>query len=203
MYSSYSNIFELRSTHVPVGEDQVQHMELTRDIASIFNKKYTRTFPIPETLLTSTPRIASLRDPNQKMSKSDINENSRINLTDSPDTIANKIRKAVTDSEPYIGDCLDKRPGVRNLIEILSSLGGKSKQHLIDRYRHVEYFAPQLKKDVTEILVSNLNSVRIEFNLLSQDSDYLEKVLLDGSLKANQLAEVTMNEVFQKIGVRR
>ncbi|XP_065649828.1 tryptophan--tRNA ligase, mitochondrial isoform X2 [Hydra vulgaris] len=198
-----ADILLYKSTHVPVGDDQVQHMELTRDVATLFNKTYTYTFPVPETLLTSTPRISSLRDPTQKMSKSDINENSRINLNDSPDTITNKIRKAVTDSEPYISDCLDKRPGVRNLIEILSSLSGTSNENLINKYRNTMYFTAQLKKDVTDILISSLNNVRTEFNILSQDRNYLEKILVDGSFKANELAAVTMKEVFQKIGVRR
>ena len=101
-----------RSTHVPVGDDQLQHIELTRDLTIAFNKKYSETFPLPEAIITETSRIMSLRNPLEKMSKSDIDVNSRIDLIDTADEISKKIRKAVTDSEPFIHG-LDNRPGVQ------------------------------------------------------------------------------------------
>ena len=186
---------------MPVGHDQLQHIELTRDLTQSFNKQYGEIFPLPESILTDSPRIMSLRKPQDKMSKSDKSINSRIDITDTNDTIATKLRKAVTDSEPYISHELHERHGVRNLISILSALDNTSKSEIIDKYDGVEYFTRDLKSDTTDALIEHLSPIRAKYIELASDRTYLSDILRNGSEKANEMAQRTMRDVNQVIGV--
>lgn len=191
----------LRSTHVPVGHDQLQHIELTRDLTQLFNKRYGEIFPLPESILTESPRIMSLRKPQDKMSKSDKSINSRIDITDTNDTIAIKLRKAVTDSEPYISNDLNERHGVRNLISILSALSNTSKTGVIDKYNGIEFFTKELKSDTTDALIEHLSPIRTKYTELVYDRAYLSDILRNGSERANELAQKTMSDVNEVIGI--
>ena len=195
------SILLFRSTHVPVGHDQLQHVELTRDLTQSFNKRYGEIFPLPESILTDSPRIMSLRKPQDKMSKSDKSINSRIDITDTDDTIASKLRKAVTDSEPYISHDLNERHGVRNLISILSALNNTSKSEEIDKYNGIEYFTRELKSDTTDALVEHLSPIRTKYTELVNDRTYLNDILRNGSERANEIARKTMSEVNKVIGI--
>jgi len=191
-----------RSTHVPVGHDQLQHIELSRDLANLFNKRYGETFLLPEPILTNTARIMSLRRPQEKMSKSDKSINSRIDLTDSNDSIALKIQKSLTDSEPYISHDLTERHGIRNLIDIQTALTGESKKDLIERYEGVEYFTRVLKEDTSDALIEHLTPIREKYNDLINDKSYLYETLRVGSERANLIASKTMEEIYNQVGMR-
>ena len=185
-----------------MGHDQLQHIELSRDLTNLFNKRYGETFLLPEPILTDTARIMSLRRPQEKMSKSDKSINSRIDLTDSKDSIALKIRKALTDSEPYISHDLTERHGVRNLIDIQTALTGESKTELITRYEGIEYFTRLLKEDTSDVLIEHLTPIHEKYNELINDKSYLNETLRVGSERANQIASKTMEEVYNKVGMR-
>ena len=135
------------------------------------------------------------------MSKSDKMINSRIDLTDSDDTIALKIRKAVTDSNSFITHGLNERHGVRNLIDILSALTDTDKSTLIERYGGIEYFTRNLKSDTTDALIEHLKPIRTRYEELMSDKTYLNDILKNGSEKANEIAENTMSDVHKVIGM--
>ena len=191
-----------RATHVPVGEDQVQHLELTRDLSDSFNKRYSKTFPLPDIVLTKSQRIMNLRDPTKKMSKSEANSNTRVDITDTPDVIESKIKKAVTDSTAYLTDNLSRREGVQNLIDIYSAFADCDKTEIIHKYRDVQYFTKSLKEDLTEIIVAELNPLRKEFERIRKDEDYLAEILRGGSEQACAIAELVMKDVRSRLGVR-
>jgi len=198
-----ADILLYKSTHVPVGEDQEQHINLARDLTVTFNKRYSPTFTVPEGLYTDTARVKSLRKPDNKMSKSDDNANSRIDLTDSADVIVNKLRKAVTDSEPYIttGE-LANRPGVANLVSMYSAFSGLTVQQVVDQYKDVEYFTAPLKNDLAQVVVEHLKPIRERYTELIGSREYLERILIDGSEDARKIAQETMDEVYVKVGMR-
>uniref|UniRef100_A0A7M6DNN7 tryptophan--tRNA ligase n=1 Tax=Clytia hemisphaerica TaxID=252671 RepID=A0A7M6DNN7_9CNID len=197
-----ADILLYKSTHVPVGHDQLQHIELTRDLTNLFNKRYNNdVFPLPESILTDTARIMSLRKPQEKMSKSDKMVNSRIDLTDSDDTIALKIRKAVTDSNSFLTHGLNERHGVRNLIDILSALTDTDKSTLIERYGGIEYFTRNLKSDTTDALIEHLKPIRNRYEDIISDRAYLNDILRNGSEKAKEIAEETMSDVHKVLGM--
>jgi len=197
-----ADILLYKSTHVPVGHDQLQHIELARDLTNLFNKRYNNdVFPLPESILTDTARIMSLRKPQEKMSKSDKMINSRIDLTDSDDTIALKIRKAVTDSNSFITHGLNERHGVRNLIDILSALTDTDKSTLIERYGGIEYFTRNLKSDTTDALIEHLKPIRNRYEDIISDKAYLNDILRNGSEKAKEIAEETMSDVHKILGM--
>ena len=191
-----------RATHVPVGEDQVQHLELTRDLSDSFNKRYSKIFPLPDIVLTKSQRIMNLRDPTKKMSKSEANSNTRVDITDTPDVIESKIKKAVTDSTAYVTDNLSGREGVQNLIDIYSAFADCDKTEIIDKYRDVQYFTKPLKGDLTEIIVAELNPIRKEFERIRKDEDYLAEILRAGSEQACTIAELVIKDVRSRLGVR-
>lgn len=143
----------------------------------------------------------SLRKPQDKMSKSDKSINSRLNITDTNDMIVAKIRKAVTDSEPYISHDLNERHGVRNLISILSALNNTSKTEQIDKYNGIEYFTRELKSDTTDALIEHLSPIRTKYTELINDRTYLSDILRNGSERANELAQKTMFDVNQVMGL--
>lgn len=200
-----ADILLYRATHVPVGEDQKQHLELARDIAQKFNGDFdVDFFPLPEPLIQGEgTRVMSLRDGSNKMSKSDPSDASRINLTDDADAIARKIRKARTDSEPLAGspDGLEARPEARNLVGIFAALSDSSAAEICTRYEGAQFSA--IKQDLIELAVEKLGPVTAEMNRLVKDPAYVEKVLADGAEKARGLAEVNLQEVHDIVGFLR
>ena len=200
-----ADILLYRATHVPVGEDQKQHLELARDIAQKFNGDFdTDFFPLPEPLIQGeATRVMSLRDGGNKMSKSDPSDASRINLTDDADAIARKIRKARTDSEPLAGspDALEARPEARNLVGIFAALSDSSAAEICARYEGAQFSA--IKQDLIDLAVEKLEPVTTEMNRLAKDPGYIDKVLADGAKKARAIATVNLGKVHDIVGFLR
>ncbi|KAH9165793.1 hypothetical protein EDB89DRAFT_2007793 [Lactarius sanguifluus] len=197
-----ADILAYRATHVPVGDDQQQHLELTRDICEIFNRTYPKPAPLfrlPEIILTPSKRILSLRDPTAKMSKSAVDPNSRILLTDSHDTIAKRIRAAVTDSISGITFDPVERPGTSNLLTILSACTGETPMALAGRYEGSNHGV--LKKDVVDAVEETLRRPRAEFARLREDRAFLLGVARDGAEKAREYSDRTMVEVRKRVGL--
>ncbi|KZV60521.1 tryptophanyl-tRNA synthetase [Peniophora sp. CONT] len=195
-----ADILLYKTTHVPVGDDQTQHIELTRDIADSFNRTFTRSkplFPLPNIQLTPARRILSLKDPSAKMSKSARDPKSRIELTHSPEEIAARIRGAVTDSITGITYDALERPGTANLLDLLSACTGEQPTILAERFQdHGE-----LKRAVTEAVVEEMKGPREAFERLRGERGYLEEVARDGAEKASSIAGRTMGEVRRLVGL--
>ncbi|EGW32241.1 mitochondrial tryptophanyl-tRNA synthetase [Spathaspora passalidarum NRRL Y-27907] len=197
-----ADILIYRSTHVPVGDDQSQHLEMCRSVAINFNNSYkTNFFPIPQTLLTPSKKILSLRNPLKKMSKSDPDQSSCIYITDAPEVIAKKIRKATTDSVqgPVYFDP-EARPGVSNLINILSGVTSQSIEQVVEDLAYVKDHK-QFKDHVTDVLVTEFKQQRELFEELMKDGVYLEKVCHEGRDKAREIATKNIEEVRKLIGM--
>ena len=190
------------ATHVPVGDDQKQHLELTRDIAQKFNNDFkTDFFPIPEPLiLGEATRVMSLRDGSKKMSKSDPSDYSRIMLTDTAENIVQKIRKAKTDPEPLPENKtdLEKRPEAENLISIFASLKDTSVETVIDEYSGKEFSI--FKRDLADLSVSKLEPITSEMNKLMNDISYIDSVLNTGKDNAISVAEPVLQKTREIIG---
>ena len=190
------------ATHVPVGDDQKQHLELTRDIAQKFNNDFkTDFFPIPEPLIFGqATRVMSLRDGSKKMSKSDPSDYSRIMLTDSADNIAQKIKKAKTDPQPLPStkEDLQKRPEAENLISIFASLQNSTIENVISEYAGKEF--SDFKRDLIDLSVSKLGPITTEMNKLMTDTSYIDSVLNDGKDKAINVAEPVLRKTKEIIG---
>ena len=190
------------ATHVPVGDDQKQHLELTRDIAQKFNNDFkTDFFPIPEPLiLGEATRVMSLRDGSKKMSKSDPSDYSRIMLTDTAENITQKIKKAKTDPEPLPQDKtgLEKRPEAENLISIFASLQDTSIESVIKNYAGKEFSI--FKKDLADLSVSKLEPITSEMNKLMSDVSYIDSILNQGKENAIAVAEPVLQKTKEIIG---
>ncbi len=190
------------ATHVPVGDDQKQHLELTRDIAQKFNNDFkTDFFPIPEPLiLGEATRVMSLRDGSKKMSKSDPSDYSRIMLTDTAENITQKIKKAKTDPEPLPQDKtgLEKRPEAENLISIFASLQDTSIESVIKDYAGKEFST--FKKDLADLSVSKLEPITTEMNKLMSDVSYIDSILKQGKENAIAVAEPVLQKTKEIIG---
>ena len=190
------------ATHVPVGDDQKQHLELTRDIAQKFNNDFkTDFFPIPEPLiLGEATRVMSLRDGSKKMSKSDPSDYSRIMLTDTAENIVQKIRKAKTDPEPLPENKtdLEKRPEAENLISIFASLKDTLVETVIDEYSGKEFSI--FKRDLADLSVSKLEPITNEMNKLMNDISYIDSVLNTGKDNAISVAEPVLQKTKEIIG---
>ena len=190
------------ATHVPVGDDQKQHLELTRDIAQKFNNDFkTDLFPIPEPLIFGeATRVMSLRDGSKKMSKSDPSDYSRIMLTDTAENIVQKIRKAKTDPEPLPENKtdLEKRPEAENLISIFASLKDTSVDNVINEYSGKEFSI--FKKDLADLSVSKLEPITSEMNKLMNDISYIDSVLNTGKDNAISVAEPVLQKTKEIIG---
>ncbi|WIF95887.1 tryptophan--tRNA ligase [Caminicella sporogenes] len=189
----------LYDTHyVPVGEDQKQHLELCRDIAIRFNKKFGETFIIPEPLIAKFgARIMSLDDPTKKMSKSNENKYSKINLLDSPSKIKKSIMKAVTDSESEIRYDVKNKPGVSNLMTIYSVLTKTSLEDIEKRYKGQGYGT--FKKDLVEIVISSLEPIQKKYKEIIESGE-VEKVLKEGAEKAKEVSHKVLTDVKKKMG---
>lgn len=184
---------------VPVGEDQRQHLELTRDIAKRFNVKYGETFTIPEarTLKTAT-RIMSLDDPGKKMSKSNESEYSRIALLDDEEKINKAVSKAQTDSEGNIRYDIKNKPAVSNLINIYATISGKTKKEVEDLYKDSRY--SDFKKDLAAEIEGLIKPVRERFRDVRKSNELI-KILKEGDTKAREKADIMMKKVKEKIGL--
>lgn len=200
-----ADILLYRATHVPVGEDQKQHLELARDVAQKFNSDFgVDFFPLPEPLiLGEATRVMSLRDGTNKMSKSDPSDASRINLTDDADAIARKIRKARTDSEPLPGspDGLEGRPEARNLVGIFAAFADSTAADICARYKGAQFST--IKQDLVDLAVEKLGPITAEMNRLAKDPAYVDKVLAEGAEKARSLATPNLQQVHEIVGFLR
>ena len=190
------------ATHVPVGDDQKQHLELCRDIAQRFNNDYKveNFFKVPEPLIQKQfSRIMSLKDGLKKMSKSDASDLSRINLKDSNDSIINKIKKAKTDANliPSNIEELENRPEAENLIGIYSNLKNQNIDVTLKEFGGKNF--SEFKNNLSEQLIDKISPIASEINKLLNNSDYLDKILLTGAEKANEIAEKKVKEI-KKIG---
>ena len=194
-----ADILLYQTNLVPVGEDQKQHLELARDLASRFNNRYSPTFEIPEGYIPKeVGRVMSLQEPNKKMSKSDSNENAFILLADDPDTIRRKIKRSVTDSEGIIRYC-DEQPGIKNLIDIYTQLGNKTVEEVVSMYEGKGY--GEFKSDLAEVIIDALNPIREKYLELLKDKKYLEEVYAKGAAKAEKQARKTLRKVYKKVGL--
>ncbi len=199
-----ADILVYQATHVPVGEDQKQHLELCRDIAIKFNNDYGKDFfNIPEPIIPDiSARVMSLRDGLKKMSKSDESDLSRINLTDSKEQIVQKIKKAKTDSEPINEDIFNeksKRFEAQNLISIYADLKSESNKKILSQFEGKNF--SEFKKDFTDLLIEYISPISDKIDLLRKNEDHLLKILKDGQEKASNVADKTMKDVKNIIGL--
>ena len=209
-----ADILVYRATHVPVGEDQKQHLELSRDIAQKFNNDFSASietlglgpvfFPLPEPLIQGpATRVMSLRDGTKKMSKSDSSDYSRINLTDDADTIAQKVRKAKTDPDPLPHEekGLENRPEADNLVGIFAALANKTKAEVLHDFGGAQFST--FKAALVDLAVARLGPIGTEMKRLMQDPAHLDGVLVDGANRARALAAETMGAVKDIVGFVR
>ena len=198
-----ADILVYRATHVPVGEDQKQHLELARDIAAKFNNDFAAPdfFPQPEPVITGTAtRVMSLRDGSRKMSKSDESDASRINLTDDADAIANKIRRAKTDPHPLPAtqDELKDRPEAENLLNIYAALANQDRDTVIAEFAGQQFSA--FKNSLAELTVAKLAPINAEMRRLLADPGEIDRILKDGARRARAIAVPVMEDVKKKVG---
>lgn len=196
-----ADILLYQANLVPVGDDQKQHIEITRDIATRFNNIYGETFVLPEGYFPKAgARVMSLQDPSKKMSKSDDNPNNVIRILEDPKSILKKLKRAVTDSDnpPVICYDWDKKPGVSNLLELMSAATSKSIEELVERYNGQMYGT--FKSEVGEAVVEMLRPIQEKYQQLRNDEAYLNEVLAKGAANANEIAQKTLNDVYRKIG---
>ena len=200
-----ADIMAYKATHVPVGEDQKQHLELCRDIAMKFNNDYkVDYFPIVEPVIEgAATRVMSLRDGTKKMSKSDPSDQSRINLTDDADTIAKKIRKAKTDTEPLPDNVagLKDRPEAKNLVNIYAALAGHTPDQVVKDFAGAQFgtFKPAL----ADLAVAKLSPITTEMSRLMKDPAEIDRILGKGADRADALARPILNEVYDIVGMIR
>lgn len=194
-----ADILLYQANLVPVGQDQKQHLELTRDIAARFNNQYSDTFTIPDPYIPKYgSRIMSLQDPNIKMSKSDKNFNNIISLLDEPSVIKNKIKRAVTDSGTNV-IYNEESPGLANLMTIYSIATGDSISKIENVYKGKMY--SEFKNDLGEAIVQLLSPIQKEYSLLMKDKSHIENILKKGAEKAENKAYKTLDKVYRKIGL--
>src|SRR5689334_168620 len=198
-----ADILIYKATHVPVGEDQKQHLELTRDIAQKFNNDFNAPdfFPLTEPLIFgAATRVMSLRDGTKKMSKSDPSDFSRINLTDGADAIAQKIRRAKTDPHPMPDTAADaeKRPDADNLLGIYAALADQEKDAVIAQFAGKQF--SEFKSALTELAVAKLGPVGAEMQRLMKDPGHVDKILHEGAERARALAAPILAETYKIVG---
>ncbi len=206
-----ADILAYKATHVPVGDDQKQHLELTRDIAQKFNADFADSiaangfdpefFPLTEPLITGpATRVMSLRDGTKKMSKSDPSDLSRINLTDDADTIAKKIRKAKTDPEPLPSEPagLEERPEAANLVGIYAALNDAPVEGVLSQYGGGQFST--FKQDLADLSVEKLSPIATEMSKLMDNPEHIDSILSGGAARARAIAEPIMNDVRKVVG---
>ncbi|MDX2263598.1 MAG: tryptophan--tRNA ligase [Hyphomicrobiales bacterium] len=209
-----ADILAYRATHVPVGDDQKQHLELARDIAQKFNNDFGPRisalghedgfFPLPEPLISGpATRVMSLRDGSAKMSKSDASDMSRINLTDDAETIAKKIKKAKSDPDPLPSEenGLEGRPEADNLVGIYAALAGETKADVLAQFGGAQF--SKFKAALIEVCVDKLSPITARMKELSADAAYIDGVLADGAVRARAIAAPVMDQVKDIVGFIR
>ncbi|MBI3507471.1 MAG: tryptophan--tRNA ligase [Proteobacteria bacterium] len=200
-----ADILAYKATHVPVGEDQKQHLELARDIAGAFNRRYgVEYFPLPEPQIFGTAtRVMSLRDGTRKMSKSEPSEQSRINLTDDADTIAQKIRRAKTDPDalPDSVKGLETRPEADNLLGIYAALTDKSLEAVVAEFAGAQFST--FKGALADVAVAVLSPITAEMNRLMADPAAIDAILRRGADRAGAIAQVHIREIYDLVGFLR
>lgn len=193
-----ADILLYQAHYVPVGADQKQHLEITRNIAERFNGIYGNVFTVPEPLMSKTcAKVMSLQEPEKKMSKSDTNTNSFILMLDSPDTIVRTVKRAVTDSESCVRYAEDK-PGVNNLMSIYSAVTGESFQQIEDMFAGKGY--GDFKMAVAEAVIAELEPIQNRYNEFMKDKAYLEQCYHNGAEMAKRVSQRTLTKVMKKIG---
>ena len=192
-----ADILLYHGTHVPVGIDQVQHVELTRDVSRWFNKRYDKYFPETKALLTEIPKVMSLLEPMKKMSKS-LGEGHVIELADEPEVVSKKLKKAVTATEGG-----DKAPGVENLLTLLEQFGSKEAS---SKFKEAEKDGSIRYGDLKSALANEISNYFADFrtkrNELLEDHDKIAEILMEGAKKASEVAGSTMNDVRKMVGIR-
>jgi tryptophanyl-tRNA synthetase len=199
-----ADVLLYQATHVPVGDDQKQHLELSRDIAQSFNERFGETFTLPEPIIPkAAARIMSLRDGSAKMSKSDPSDMSRVNLADDTDTIAQKIRKAKTDAEPLPSEAagLEGRPEAKNLVVIYAALADSTPDAVLAQYAGQGFGA--FKPALAELLVETLRPIRDRFVALKDDDAAIDTLLQKGAGKASALGQPTLDAAYTALGLLR
>lgn len=196
-----ADILLYKATDVPVGEDQIHHIELTRHLAKSFNRGYGVIFPSPKALIGDVPKIRSLRNPATKMSKSELNQMSHIELTDTPDAITEKIKKAVTDLTSEVTYDPETRPGVSNLIDIHMAFTGQFAEEICEDAFLNALDTGLYKRKVSEVVIEGLRPISDTIRRLQTDRGHLEKVLRSGQERARAIAVETMSEVRRAMGL--
>jgi len=195
-----ADILLYKADEVPVGEDQRQHLELSRTLAQRFNHRFGQTFVVPDAyILPAVAKITDLQDPTSKMSKSSSSPQGIIDLLDEPGAIRKKIARAVTDAESVVRADEENKPGVTNLLRIYSALTGDPVDDIAARYGDSGYGT--FKKDLAEVVVDTFTPIRERTTKILADSEGLEKVLLDGAARARAIARETMTEVRDRSGL--
>jgi tryptophanyl-tRNA synthetase len=195
-----ADILLYRATHVPVGEDQKQHLELSRDIAGAFNRQFeTEFFPLPEPLIQgAATRVMSLRDGTAKMSKSDTSDNSRINLTDDADAIARKIRRAKSDSELGLSWEPERRPEAANLLSIYAALAGEPREVVSERFAATSF--ADFKRELADLAVAKIAPIAEEMRRLLADPAEIDRILREGAQRAGAIAEDNLAAIYDLVG---
>jgi tryptophanyl-tRNA synthetase len=196
-----ADILLYKADCVPVGDDQKQHLELARDIATRFNNIYGEVFTVPDPYIPEFgARVMSLQEPTKKMSKSDTNPSNFIGLLEEPKKITKKIKRAVTDSDEQANIYFDvaEKPGVSNLLSLLSCCSGQTIDSLVPQYQDKMY--GHLKADVADAVVSTLEPIQEKYNAYRHDQAFLEEVMRNGAEKASQRARLIINSVYDAIG---
>ncbi|XP_078264793.1 tryptophan--tRNA ligase, mitochondrial [Rhinoraja longicauda] len=193
-----ADILLYKATHVPVGEDQIQHLELAQDVARIFNNQYGGSFPVPKAILSDTMKIKSLRNPASKMSKSDPQRLATVYVTDSAEEILLKFRKAVTDFTSEVTYDPDTRPGVSNLVAVHTAVTGKTIQEVVQHSKGLD--TARYKCVVAEAVIEKFAPIKNEIERLRAERGFLEQVLHRGAQKAKELARPFYHEIQKLVG---
>ncbi|KAF9116963.1 Tryptophan--tRNA ligase, mitochondrial [Mortierella sp. AM989] len=196
-----ADVLLYKATKIPVGEDQIQHLELARDIAQTFNNIVKKPFfPLPRPLITETKRVMSLRDPTNKMSKSDPSDQTRINLVDTPNAISSKIKRAVTDGVRGITYDQAERPAVANLVEIYAGMKRVSVEDVVRE--HADSSTAAFKEALADVLITSLKPIQDEMARLDKEDAYLQSVLDHGAARAAEIARPNLLEAQKLLGLR-
>lgn len=194
-----ADILLYQADYVPVGEDQKQHLEFTRDTAERFNRRYSDTFTVPEPLMPKiSARVMSLKNPQVKMSKSDPDENAYLLIRDDADVIRRKIARAVTDSAYHFA-YTEEQPGLKNLIDLYASFSGLEPQHVVEKFRDGEGYAT-FKTALAELIVEKMGPIRERLMTLLDDREQLDAVRAAGAEAASHVARRTLSKVYRKVG---
>lgn len=195
-----ADILLYKADMVPVGEDQRQHLEITRDIAERFNKIYGDTFVVPDAYVPPAgARVMGLQNPTSKMSKSSTIPNDSIYLKDEPDEIMKKLKKAVTDSEGVVRFDVENKPGISNLMSIYGAITGKSQEQVEKEFEGKNYGT--FKMQVAQAIVDHLKPMQEKYKDLINHPEYLQQIYLKGAENAKKIASVTLKEVYEKVGL--